>query len=69
MRSTERREEIVESALVRDVYGCELHAHLVPVSVKQVVMPDRQIEQMPRRNPRRILVVILCPRRWNFHQA
>lgn len=69
MRAAERGKEIVQRVLVRQIHCRQLQAHLVPLSVKQIVVSDRKIEQVPRRNPRRILVGILGPGRWNRGQS
>ena len=37
--------------------------HLIAVAVEEVVVADAQIEQMPRRDARRVVVVVFGPRR------
>ena len=69
MRAAERREEVVESVFVRDVDRSELQADFVLFRVEQVVVADGDIEQAPRLNPLRILVVVLPAWRWYLHQA
>ena len=52
--AAERRQEVVERFLVREVDDAEPHAHLGLVAVEQVVDAEAEIEQMARRNSRRI---------------
>ena len=63
VRPTEGREEIVKGRFVRHVYRGELKTELIFVPVKNIVVPQRYVEQMTWSNTRRIVVVILGPRR------
>src|SRR5450755_2893109 len=69
MCPAERGKEVVERIFVRNVDGCEPQAHLVLVALEYVVMPDRDIEQVSRRDARRILVVVLRVRRRHLQQT
>ena len=59
VRPAERGKEVVKRVLVSDVDRRELQAHLVFVSLENVVVPDGDVKQTPRRDARRILVVVL----------
>ena len=61
MRSAERREEVVEGLFIRNIDNRQPGAHLVPVAVKNVVMPHRQVKQVTRLNPLRIVIVFFRP--------
>ncbi len=63
VRSAEGREEVVKGRFVRHVYRSELKTELISVPVKNVVVPDSYVEQMTRSDTRRIVIVILGPRR------
>src|ERR1700733_13781377 len=63
MRSTKRRKKIVERLFVRQIDHRQAGAYLVPVAVKNVVMPHGNVEEVPGCNARRIVVVILRARR------
>ena len=63
VRSAERRQEVVQRGLVRQVDDCESQAPLVTVTVEEVVISHAGIEQVPRSDPRRIVIVILRSRR------
>ena len=68
MRSTESREEVVERILVGQVNDRELRADFVFIAVEQVVVPDRHVKEMSRRNAWRIFVVVLRSRSRNAHK-
>src|SRR5262249_42842731 len=59
VRSAERRQEVVERFLVRQVDHRESQAPLVAIAAEQVVVADADIEQMSWRDAWRILVVVL----------
>src|ERR1700730_13455290 len=59
MRSAEGGKEVVKSILVGHIDSREPQAYFVLVSLENVVMPDGDVEQTPRRYARRILIVIL----------
>ena len=63
MRATERGQEVVQRGLVRQVDDCEPQAPLVTVTVEEIVISHACIEQVPRRDARRIVIVIL--RSWS----
>ena len=69
VRSTESRKEVVQSVLVRDVYGSEPKAPFALVAVEEVVIADRGVEEASRRDARRILVIILSPGRRDADQT
>src|SRR5580698_7232153 len=62
MRAAEGGEEIVEHVIVREVHRGELQADFVLVAVQQVVFSDGGVEEMARRDARRVVVVILLIR-------
>jgi hypothetical protein len=62
VRAAEGGKKVVQSVLVCDVDGRELETHLVFISAEQVVMSDGNVEKAPRRNARRVLVVVLLVR-------
>lgn len=62
MRAAERRQKIVKRCLVRQIDGGQLQAPFVFVAVKEIVMAERKIEQVPRRDALRVVVVIF--REW-----
>jgi len=49
--------EVVESNLVADVHASKLNTPLVFFAVKQVVVPDRHIEQVTRRDAWWIMII------------
>jgi len=51
--------ELVERIFVRDVDGGEAKTPFALVAVENVVVADGGIEQAARRDPRRVLVVVL----------
>src|SRR5579864_624256 len=59
MRAAKRRKEVVERVLVGDVNGRQLQAYLVVISLENIVMPDGDVEKIPCRDARRILIIIL----------
>ena len=65
MSSAERGQEVVESLLVGQVYGGELQAHLVAVSVKQVVVSHSEVEKMAGRNTGWIVIIVFRTWRWD----
>ena len=62
----ERGKEIVKHVGVRQVNDLELCAPAISIAVKQIIVPDRKIEQITRGDARRIVVVILGSRRGNL---
>ena len=66
MCATERRDKVVERYSVRKVNDGELSAPLAFVAMEEIVVPDREIEQVTVSNPRRILVIIFSSRRRNL---
>ena len=69
VRSAERGEKVVESNTISEIDDCYLATPSVFVSVEQVVMPDRQIKQMPRSNAGGILIIIFRTWRRNLDQG
>jgi len=59
VRAAEGREEVVERVLVGDVDCSELETHLVLIAAEDVVVPDGNVEKATRRDPRRVLVIVL----------
>src|ERR1035441_174503 len=69
VRARERREEVIERVLVGEVHGGQVEAPLVLVAVEQVVLAQRRIEDIPRRDALRIVVVVACVGRGNGDEA
>src|SRR5579872_7434690 len=69
VRAAESRKEVVKCILVGQVNDRELCADLVFVAVQQVVVSDRHVKEMSRRDTGRILVVILSTRSRNAHKV
>ena len=66
VRATERRDKVVERYFVRKVDDGQLSAPFAFVAMEEIVVPDREIEQVTVSNPRRILVIIFSSRRRNL---
>jgi hypothetical protein len=66
MRSAEGGEKIVKRHLVGHVDDCEARAPSAPISVKQIVITDRNVEQIPRLDALGIVIVILLSGRWHL---
>ena len=64
MRATERRQKVIQRILVGDVDAGEGETPLITLALEEVVISQRNVEQMPRRNAGRIVVVILGSGRW-----
>ena len=58
MRSAERGKKIVERRLVGQVDGRESQAPFVVIATEQVVVAHAQIKQVPRRDARRVVIVV-----------
>ena len=54
----EGRKEVVKRIFVGQINRRQARAQFVLVAVEQVVMADRDIEEIPRRDARRIVVVV-----------
>jgi Cu(I)/Ag(I) efflux system membrane protein CusA/SilA len=65
MGPAERREEIIQSRLVRHINDSHSRAHLALVSSENVVVTNGDIEKVAGGDARRIVVVILGPRGGN----
>ena len=68
MRAAERRQEVIERVLVRQIDRRQLQADFVLVASEHVVVSDRKIKDMPGRNAWRVLVVVLGTRQGNLQQ-
>jgi len=62
VRSAEGGEEVVKGVLVGDVDGSQVEVHLVVVGVEQVLLANREVEQIAGCDTRRVFVVVLCSR-------
>ena len=62
MRPAERRQEIIKRNLVGDVNRGHTETPFVFVTAKQIVISHRNVEQVARRDPWRIVIVILGAR-------
>src|ERR1700756_782014 len=69
MRSAKRREEVIECVLVGDVHARQAQAPSVPITVEDVVFSNGSVEEIAWLDARWILVIVLRPRGWNFHQV
>ena len=58
VRAAECGEEVVQGFLVGQVHDGEAEAPLVAIAVEQVVVADGHVEEIPRGDARRILVVV-----------
>ena len=67
MGSGEGRKKVIKRGLVGQIDYASLQAPFVPIAMEQVVVSNRQIEKTARRDPRRIMVVILGSRRRNAY--
>ena len=65
VRAAERRKEIIQRDLVRDVDAGESQSHLRVFPAEQIVGTHAEVEQVARRNPRRIGIVVLSTICWN----
>lgn len=62
VRAAEGGKEVVERVFVGDVDGGKLRAPFEAFAVEEVVVADRDVEQITRRDPRRVMVIVLGPR-------
>lgn len=69
MRTAERREEILQSSLVRYIDDRKSGAHFVLVSPENIVVTNGHIEKAAGGDSRRIVVVIFGPRSGNTQQG
>lgn len=67
MCATERRQEVVQHIIVGNIDRRQPCTPFVSFAMKQIVMPDRQIKEIPGGNPRRVVVIILSSRRGHFY--
>ena len=58
--SAEGGEKIIKRVRIGQIDDRELRAPLVLVSVEQIVMSQRKVEQITRLNAGRVVVVVLC---------
>ena len=63
MGACEGGQEVIQSHFVREIHDAEPDSHLRPVTVEQIVGSDTQIQEMPRRDARRVLHIISRPLR------
>ncbi len=59
MGAAEGGKEVVERVFVGDVDGRKLRAPFETFAVEEIVMADRDVEQITRRDPRWVFVVVL----------
>lgn len=69
MRAAEGREKVVERVVIGEINHRKLNAPFVSVAVEEVVVADRKIKQVPRRDPRWIVVIILSSWSGNLDQG
>ena len=58
MRAAEGRKKVIQGILVGDIDGRHVEVHLVTIGAEEVILADRGVKQVPRRNARRVLVVV-----------
>jgi len=59
MRTAEGGEKVIKHVVVCQVDDSDLRAPFVPFTMKQVVMTDGEVEEIPGCNARRIVIVVL----------
>ena len=71
VRPAEGRKKVIERVIVRHIDGGQLQAHfvLVAMEMEQVVLADRDVEEVARRNARRIVVIVLGSYCRHFYKA
>ena len=69
VRSAEGGEEVVKRVFVGDVDGGQAEAPFVAVAVEEVVLADGCVEEVPRCNAGRVLVVIFGTGRGDVTRA
>ena len=68
MRSAKCRKDVVQLLLVRDVYNCKLERDSLAVRApEQVVGSHTNVEDVPRRDSRRVVIVVCCSREGYLH--
>src|ERR1700716_4186160 len=60
MRTRERRQEVIKRDLVGHIYGGDLKAPLISLTVEEIVIAHGNVEEVPRGDARRVVVVTLC---------
>jgi len=68
VRATERRDKVVERYFVRKVDDGQLSAPFAFVAMEEIVVPDREIEQVTVSNPGRILIIIFSSSRRDLYE-
>jgi hypothetical protein len=69
VRAAEGGEEVIESIIVRDVNKGQLTTPLVLVTVKEVVISYRKVEQVSGPDAGWIVIVVFFARRRNINQS
>lgn len=59
MGSAEGGKKVVQREVVSQIDGRQASTPFVPLGVEKVVMPDGEVEEIPRGDAGRILVVVL----------
>ena len=68
VRTAEGGEEVVKGVLVGDVDGRQVEVHLVVIGAEQVLLANREVEQVAGCDTRRVFVVVLCSRHGDADQ-
>ena len=68
MSAAESGKEVIQSILVCHVDRRHVQVEFISVSAEDIVLADGSVEEVARRDARRILVVVLGSRRRNFDQ-
>ena len=66
MGPAEGGQEIVKHVRVAQINDLELSTPAISITVKQIVVADRKVEQIARGDARRIMIVILGSGRRNL---
>jgi len=69
VRPAEGRKEVIQRRLVSHVDGGKRKTPFVMIALEQVVVAHGKIEQVTRRNTRRIPIIVLGVDRWDLDKA
>ena len=68
VRAAERGKEVVKGIFIGEVDDRKPQTPPVTVAIEQIVLAHGKVEQMPRLNAGRIVVIVLRPRFRDLHQ-
>jgi len=69
MRAAEGGKKVVQGIFVGDIDGRHVEIHLVAISAEEVVLSDGGVKQVPRRDARRVLVIVAFAGSGNVDQC